>query len=341
MKITLILLIFLNLISTANAQIPQSTRLPLSSEQATKLKEINEINTKVVKLYSEKNLKEALTLARSAVETAEKNNLFEKGYAVASLNNLGEIYLTLKREDDAAPLFERAAVIYEKSEGEKSQNLIKVLERLAYLYANQRSSAKAEKIFLRILQFRKSINGTESPEVVKSLSDLGDFYRYSGNTEKAETFHKQAVEISDRVFKPDNEQFDIAANRYECFVYQQKGYREGSAYLEKFYQSRKDNFLPNKTVKVISGKVVNGKAKKLITPPYPDEAKQIRASGVVIVKVKIDESGKVISAKSTCGYSVFARVCEEAALKSLFTPTILDGTPVQVTGNIVYNFVAQ
>jgi len=32
---------------------------------------------------------------------------------------------------------------------------------------------------------------------------------------------------------------------------------------------------------------------------------------------------------------------EEAARKSLFTPTFLSGKPVKVTGIVIYNFVAQ
>lgn len=353
MKIILLLLLFIVFISSTEAQTAQPTPVStanksrsvfpaLSPEQIAALKEVNEINVKTVKLFSERNFKESLTLAEQAAEKAESAGLFEKGRVIHSLNNLAEIYLNLKREADAIAAFEKAALLYEKYEGEKSENLIKILGRLAYSYTLKKNFAKAEQNHLRLIELRRqSLNGAENSESVNLVSNLADFYAYAGNRAKAETFYKQAVEISDRVFKPDQEKFDDAVNRYQCYLFQQKGYEESSKYLKLFNQTRAGNYLPEDSVKVASGNVINGKAKKLITPPYPPEAKQVRASGVVLIKVEIDETGKVISAKSTCGYDVLAKVSESAALKSSFTPTVKDGVPVKVTGIIVYKFVAQ
>jgi outer membrane biosynthesis protein TonB len=96
-------------------------------------------------------------------------------------------------------------------------------------------------------------------------------------------------------------------------------------------------------VKLISGGVVNGKAKFLPRPEYPQYVLQkgFRTeliSGVIPVRVHIDKKGKVISAEATCGYQPLRKAAEKAALKARFNPTTLSGDPVEVTGIIIYNF---
>lgn len=91
--------------------------------------------------------------------------------------------------------------------------------------------------------------------------------------------------------------------------------------------------------KLVSGGVLNGRAKSLEKPRYPGVAMANRLSGSVSVQVLIDEEGKVISAGAIAGHPEFQAEAIRAACKSLFTPTTLAGNPVKVSGVIVYNFV--
>ena len=91
--------------------------------------------------------------------------------------------------------------------------------------------------------------------------------------------------------------------------------------------------------KTISGGVVNGKATNLVKPPYPAAAKAVRAAGAVNVQVTIDESGNVISASAVSGHPLLRAAAVQAARSSKFSPTMLSGQAVKVTGVIVYNFV--
>lgn len=95
----------------------------------------------------------------------------------------------------------------------------------------------------------------------------------------------------------------------------------------------------NQNPKQISGGILNGKATNLVKPPYPAAAKAVRASGAVNVQVTIDESGNVISATAVSGHPLLRAAAVEAARSSKFSPTMLSGQPVKVTGIIVYNFV--
>jgi len=84
--------------------------------------------------------------------------------------------------------------------------------------------------------------------------------------------------------------------------------------------------------------VINGRASNLPKPNYPATAKMVGASGKVSIQVLIDENGRVVSAKSADGHPLLRPAAEEAARRASFTPTLLSGVPVKVTGIIVYNF---
>jgi TonB family protein len=88
----------------------------------------------------------------------------------------------------------------------------------------------------------------------------------------------------------------------------------------------------------ISGGVLNGKAISLPVPEYPAIAKQAKASGTVAVQVTIDENGSVISAHAVSGHPLLQAAAVAAARQAKFSPTLLMGEPVKVTGVIVYNF---
>ena len=87
--------------------------------------------------------------------------------------------------------------------------------------------------------------------------------------------------------------------------------------------------------------VRQGKRISTPQPPYPDEARKNHIGGTVRVQVLIDEQGNVISSQAVSGPLELRRVCEAAAMKARFTPTLLSGMPVKVTGAIDYNFVAR
>jgi protein TonB len=95
-----------------------------------------------------------------------------------------------------------------------------------------------------------------------------------------------------------------------------------------------------KITKPVSGGVLNGKARSLPKPPYPPAARAVRASGPVTVQVLIDESGNVVSASAVSGHPLLRAAAAAAARGAKFSPTMLSGQPVKVSGVITYNFVA-
>lgn len=92
---------------------------------------------------------------------------------------------------------------------------------------------------------------------------------------------------------------------------------------------------------VISGGVLDGKAISKPQPAYPSIAVAARASGTVNVHVTVDESGYVSSAKAITGHPLLQQAAVTAAERARFSPTLLSGQPVKVSGVISYNFVLQ
>src|SRR5690606_36925541 len=90
--------------------------------------------------------------------------------------------------------------------------------------------------------------------------------------------------------------------------------------------------------KQISGGVLNGKATSLPKPAYPAAARSMRISGKVTVQVLIDEHGNVVSASAASGHPLLKAAAVSAARQAKFSPTMLSGVPVKVSGVIRYNF---
>ena len=93
--------------------------------------------------------------------------------------------------------------------------------------------------------------------------------------------------------------------------------------------------------RTISGGVLNGKATSLPQPAYPPSAKQVNASGTVMVQVLVDEKGNVVTAQAISGHPLLRPSAVAAARQAKFSPTMLSGKPVRVSGLINYQFTAE
>ncbi len=88
----------------------------------------------------------------------------------------------------------------------------------------------------------------------------------------------------------------------------------------------------------VSAGLLNGKAINLPVPEYPAEAKAAGAEGVVVIQVMIDEQGNVTDARPISGPKLLQETSLNAARQAKFSPTLLSGEPVKVTGILVFNF---
>jgi TonB family protein len=92
---------------------------------------------------------------------------------------------------------------------------------------------------------------------------------------------------------------------------------------------------------VISGGLLNAKAISLPKPTYPAVAKAAKASGVVTVRVLVDENGNVISARPVSGHPLLQAAAVAAARGAKFAPTKLSGKRVKVSGILTFTFTPE
>jgi TonB family protein len=93
--------------------------------------------------------------------------------------------------------------------------------------------------------------------------------------------------------------------------------------------------------KIVAGGMLAGKVISTPPPAYPQIAKAAKAAGTVVVLVVADEEGNVESAKAISGHPLLKPSAEAAAKQATFTPMVVAGKPVKMTGTITYNFAAQ
>jgi len=84
--------------------------------------------------------------------------------------------------------------------------------------------------------------------------------------------------------------------------------------------------------------IVNGKAKTLPQPVYPQKAMEAGAEGSITVYVTIDDKGDVIEAHALGGHPFLQDAAVAAAKQAKFEPAQVDGQPALVTASITYRF---
>lgn len=346
MKLFLSILILLLLSQTFAAQSnPQNSTKPAASEnsisqtastQNAELEEASQLSQRVVNLYKEGKYDEALPLAKRALEIREKALGPEHDGVVSALINVGEIYSAKKKYGDAIPPLERALAIKGKQSPPDALAISALLSKLAYLYYRKGDNDKSETYYQRAIIAKEQALGVDNLEVAKLLLTLADVYRFTGKPQSAEETYERAASIYAKQLKWEDADLQHALDRYSC-LYLETGQSEKVKDLFLRFRKALD---PNP--KIATEGVLNGKALSLPKPEYPRAAMSGRLSGMVIVKVTIDETGKVKEASDLCGApSILANAAIKAAYEAKFTPTLLSGKPVEVTGRITYNFAAR
>lgn len=230
-------------------------------ERQSAAEEVKKLSASVVQLYQQGKYKEAVPVARRAVEVAESKLGPEDPLTSAALSNLAALYLRTKEFKDAEPLYERLLSIREKSPGPSTPHEAAALETYLCLLARMEG-------------------GKMTPDSAKKFQRVFDIY------------------VADS-FAASGHQLPLA-----------------------------------------EGEAAGGKARSKPQPRYPGAALSARLSGSVVVRVQVDEQGRVTGVKALdCAPDALRKAAEDAALGALFEPHTVRGKAVGVSTFIVYRFV--
>lgn len=322
-------LVFLITILTTVSISAQNTQTNSDLAEAARL------NKETERLFAQRKYDEALKTAQQELALREK--IGDELPAAAAHFNLAVIYGEIGKNDDAERHLQAALPVYRKKPGETSDRVYSIYTSLASIsYIKNDKNAAAE--FLKsALPVAEKVFGAQSEQFAKTNINLAALYAGLGRHEEAEKYYLQAIGVNDKL--PENAKVSFAERRdiyqYECFLRDsdpQNHFKRLSAFIKSRQSPTND----------VYGGVVNIKAKRLVAPPYPNAARKDRISGLVYIRVVIDENGDVVSAESYCGrggHPLLIPASIEAARKLKFPPTLIEGKPVKVIGIVVYKFI--
>jgi protein TonB len=94
---------------------------------------------------------------------------------------------------------------------------------------------------------------------------------------------------------------------------------------------------PSEPVKV-KGDVIKGKLIHQVVPKYPKDAKKAGVSGTVVVKAIVRKDGSMRDVEYVSGPEQLADAAVKAVQKWRYTPTLVNGEPVEVDTTIAVTF---
>lgn len=305
--------------------------------------DLRETNLQTVKLFQQKNYKEALSPAEKAVLIAKQIYGEKHIETVNTLKNLAYVQFYKGDQDDAGKTFDKIYELYKDLLNLSAQDKSSAAEiaETAASIKSQKDMMSAEKYYRQAVVWREEGEGGDSFKLITPLTGLANINYWRKNYKQSAEFYERAIKLGVNNSNFDKTNFLAVYQRGEC-AFQKAGKSDE-------FESIKENFTvsfsgtdadkKNQTPFSINGGVVNGKALNLVAPAYPAEAKAARATGEVKVKVLINEQGNVISACANKeANSYLMESSEAAAYNSKFQPTTLQGRPVKVTGTIIYNY---
>ena len=306
-----------------------------SPQPSPELKESGELSVTVVKLFKEGKFNEAIPLAKRALEIRERLLPPSDPMVLTALGNLGDLYNAKGDYSAAKKIFERLLPLQEQQFGPADVKVASTLDRLAVLNYRERNIKKAEDAYQRALALRENAFGPDHLEVANSLFALAHFYRLTGKYDLALNAYRRSLFIYGRRGAKDPG-FDRARAGMGCVAYETK-----NKAIFQDIKSIQEQFAPTMEPPIPLD-ILNGKALDLPKPEYTPEARARRLSGTVVISVEIDEKGKVLSAKDICqGLPFLTEAAIKSALQARFSPTLLNGQPIKVTGVIQYTFIAR
>lgn len=91
----------------------------------------------------------------------------------------------------------------------------------------------------------------------------------------------------------------------------------------------------------MGGNVQSSKLVTRVEPVYPELAKRARVQGIVLIQVTVDETGNVADLNVIRGHPLLNDAATQAVSQWKYSPTLLNGEPVQVIATVTVNFILQ
>ena len=219
--------------------------------------------------------------------------------------------------------------------------------QLTALY-NQRKYDKALTLAKRILKLRETALGPDHFLVGDALANLGELLYIQGlRTDALKTYrryflvHEKNRDLDTR----DTRNMMISAlTRNICLLLrplrtEKEDFEEAFQQQKRLYKLENGFDFDEAANHPIDRLRVGGLLRnRRISGPSPFTPRARHVVGALIMKIQVDEQGRVVAAKTICGDQFVIEASEEAILKTTYKPTTVAGKPVPVTALALYYY---
>jgi tetratricopeptide (TPR) repeat protein len=156
------------------------------------------------------NFNRAIIYIKQAIdEYRYKNDLI---YLAFSLNNLGAIYKTIDRNEEAILCFKQAQEIRKKILSYDHPDIATTLNNLGNAYVSVGCYIDSIKFYEDALEIKKKILGDDHPSVAVTYSNLGTAHNKLSNYKEAENNYQIALKIQKKIFGSDHPEIATTLN---------------------------------------------------------------------------------------------------------------------------------
>lgn len=216
----------------------------------------------------------------------------------------------------------------------KIERRLEIMRLLASGYDRSGDSKSARDAYLKAVDFADKHGLGKSAEAFQAIVGIANAFARENNFDEAHGYYLKALRLSFSLFEIGSEGRNRLSISRLCLVPKNSRNRRLLEEYDALAKELSENENKEKNV-------VHGKAISLGRPSYPSAALNDRRTGTVYVSVSVDEKGNVKDAVAVCSPRPFWKVSEDAALRSKFEPTTVNGIPIPVKGVLTFNFLVQ
>jgi len=280
---------------------------PLCAQEVVTPDGLDRLNARVVELYRQGEVEQALPLAERAVVITRNLYGDEHPDTATSLASLAVLYRLKGDYAQAEPLHRRALAIYEKALGPEHPDTATSLNDLAELYRarvvelyQQGQVEQALPLAERAVVINRRRSGEEHPDTATSLNDLAELYREKGDYALAEPLLKRALAIRERALGPEHP--DTATNLNTLTgLYQAKGdYTQAEPLFKRVLAIREQHLginlaLGSERQKLAYAETLSWETSMLVSFHLQDVPKEANAAHLALTAL-LQRKGRVLEA---------------------------------------------
>lgn len=208
------------------ALIVLGTASPSSAQQSDDLVVLDQ---QVRQLGQSGKIREAIALAKRALELTEARFGALDAALIRPLESLAGLYRHQGRDAEAEPLLLRALPIAKAHFADKPLEEALRLLVLAEVYFDMRQRAKAQ----AQIEAALGIIVERSPDAGKTLNEVGEYYRKRGRNDIAEPLMRRAIAVREKTHGPDHSAVGVSLNNLALIYLATKKLEEAEPLLKR------------------------------------------------------------------------------------------------------------